>query len=245
MMPFSPKPLMNSSVRPHGLSEQHTIALGGLAFTPDLSGALYCAGEKLLLIADLHLEQGASLARRGLHVPPYDTVVTLAMLENVLADTKAQRLVLLGDSFHDAVAHEAVREQDAARLRQITSAVDTIWISGNHDPKAHDQLGGTCVDEMMFGSITLRHTPARLKPNELEIAGHLHPGATIVQRGSHIRTKCFVGDNCRIILPAFGSYTGALNVLSGAFNGLFNETQAQAWMISKTAIHCFPWKRLG
>ncbi len=227
------------------MSKQHTIALGGLAFTPDMSGALYCAEEKLLLIADLHLEQGASLARRGLHVPPYDTIVTLAMLEQVLANTKARRLVLLGDSFHDSVAHEAVRESDADRLRHITASVETIWISGNHDPKAHDQLGGTCVDEMTFGSITLRHIPQRLKPEELEIAGHLHPGATVVQRGSHIRTKCFVADNRRIILPAFGSYTGAVNVLSGAFAGLFEEAQTQAWMISKTAIHRFPWKRLG
>ncbi len=245
MMPFSPKPLTNSSKRPHGLSRQHTIALGGLAFTPDMSGALFCADEKLLLIADLHLEQGASLARRGLHVPPYDTLATLTMLEQVLANTGARRLVLLGDSFHDAVAHEAVRESDADRLRHITSSIETIWISGNHDPKSHDTLGGTCVDEMLFGSITLRHIPSRLREHELEIAGHLHPGATVVQRGHPIRTKCFIADQRRIILPAFGSYTGALNVLSDAFSGLFDEAKTQAWMISKTTIHCFPWKRLG
>ena len=227
------------------MSKQHTILLGGLNFTPDMSGALYCADEKLLLIADLHLEQGASLARRGLHVPPYDTLATLAMLEKVLANTGARRLVLLGDSFHDAVAHDVIRENDADRLRQITSSIETIWISGNHDPKSHDSLGGTCVDEMLFSSITLRHIPGRLKADEFEIAGHLHPGATVVQRGHHIRTKCFIADKRRIILPAFGSYTGALNVLSGAFTGLFEETQTQAWMIGKTAIHCFPWKRLG
>jgi uncharacterized protein len=245
MIPFSPKPRTISSERQPGLSKQHKIELGGLAFTPDMSGALYCADEKLLLIADLHLEQGASLARRGLHVPPYDTLATLAMLEQVLANTNAKRLVLLGDSFHDSVAHEAVRETDANRLRSITSSVETIWISGNHDPKAHDSLGGTCVDEMAFGAITLRHIPVRLKPDELEIAGHLHPGASIAQRGQNIRTKCFAADHRRIILPAFGSYTGALNVLSGAYAGLFDETRAQAWMIGKAAIHCFPWKRLG
>jgi uncharacterized protein len=245
MMPFSPKPLMPLSKRPHGLSKQHTITLGGLSFTPDMSGALYCAAENLLLIADLHLEQGASLARRGLHVPPFDTLVTLAMLEQVLANTKAQRLVLLGDSFHDAVAHETVRDSDATRLRNITNAVETIWISGNHDPHAHNVLGGTCVDEMQFGEITLRHIPARLKSDELEIAGHLHPGAAIAQRGQLIRTKCFAADHRRIILPAFGSYTGALNVLSGAYAGLFDVSSAQAWMIGKTAMHKFPWKRLG
>jgi uncharacterized protein len=231
-------------MRPHGLSKQHNIALGGLSFTPDMSGALYCADEKLLLIADLHLEQGASLARRGLHVPPYDTAVTLAMLEQVLANTGARRLILLGDSFHDSVAHDAVDESDAVRLRQITTQVETIWISGNHDPRAHDGLGGTCVDEMAFAGITLRHIPAHLSDGEMEIAGHLHPGAAIEQRGQHIRTKCFVGDDRRIILPAFGSYTGAVNVRSAAFRGLFNEEKTQSWMIGKTAMHRFPFSRL-
>jgi uncharacterized protein len=210
-----------------------------------MSGAAYCADDRLLLVADLHLEQGASLARRGLHVPPYDTMATLSMLEQVLTETQAQRLILLGDSFHDAVAHDAVLPQDADRLRRITSRIDTIWISGNHDPKAHQALGGTCVDELVLSGITLRHIPGRLADGELEIAGHLHPGASIEQRGSHIRTKCFVADAQRLILPAFGSYTGALNVRTQAFAGLFDTTRTHAWMIGKTAIHKFPWKRLG
>ncbi len=227
------------------MSKHHQIDLGSLRLTPHMSGAAYCVDEKLLLVADLHLEQGASLARRGLHVPPYDTMATLNMLEQVLQETGARRLVLLGDSFHDAVAHDAVLEQDAERLRRITTAIGTIWISGNHDPKAHDALGGTCVDELALGDVTLRHIPARLAEDEMEIAGHLHPGASIIQRGSHIRTKCFIADSRRLILPAFGSYTGALNVRTTAFAGLFDTTTAHAWMISKTAIHKFPWKRLG
>ncbi len=245
MMPFSPKPLTNSWERPHGLSRLHTITLGSLSFVPDLSGALYLEEEQLLLVADLHLEQGASLARRGLHVPPYDTTATLMMLEQVLVNTKAKRLVLLGDSFHDGTAHLDVTSHDQQRLRHITSTIDTIWISGNHDPHAHDSLGGTCVEELALGEITLRHIPALLKSGEMEIAGHLHPGAAIVQRGHHVRTKCFVADDRRIILPAFGSYTGALNIRNPAFKGLLNTEHTKSWMLGKTALHCFPYKRLG
>ena len=245
MMPFSPKLRTTSFERQPGLSKTHRIDLGSLSLTPHMSGAAYCVDEKLLLVADLHLEQGASLARRGLHVPPYDTMATLTMLEQVLQETGAMRLILLGDSFHDAVAHDAVLEQDAKRLRAITSRIDTIWISGNHDPRSHNSLGGICVDELALGDVTLRHIPARLADGEMEIAGHLHPGASIIQRGSHIRTKCFVADNRRLILPAFGSYTGAVNVRAKAFAGLFDTTRAHAWMISKTTIHRFPWARLG
>jgi uncharacterized protein len=245
MIPFSPKPLKTSFERPHGLSRQHIIALGELEFVPDMSGALFLPSENMLLVADLHLEQGASLARRGLHVPPYDTTITLTMLEHVIQNTKAKRLVLLGDSFHDDVAHHAVAPQDKARLRSITGHIDTIWISGNHDPVSHDKLGGICVDELAIGPLTLRHIPQRLRKGQMEIAGHLHPGASIIQRNMHIRAKCFVADDKRIILPAFGSYTGAVNVLTSAFKGLLNPATTHSWMISKTAIHRFPYKRLG
>jgi uncharacterized protein len=245
MIPFSPKPLKTSSERPQGLSRQHTITLGDLEFVPDMSGALFLPSEHMLLVADLHLEQGASLARRGLHVPPYDTAATLSMLEQVLLATQAKRLVLLGDSFHDDVAHNHVSPQDSERLRSITSQIETVWIAGNHDPVAHQNLGGTCLEELSIGALTLRHIPQRLRKGQMEIAGHLHPGASIVQRNMHIRAKCFVADDRRIILPAFGSYTGAVNVLTSAFKGLLNPATTHSWMISKSAIHRFPYARLG
>ena len=34
-------------------------------------------------------------------------------------------------------------------------------------------------------------------------------------RGHRIRCRCFIADRRRIIMPAFGSYTGALSVPSG------------------------------
>jgi hypothetical protein len=36
-----------------------------------------------------------------------------------------------------------------------------------------------------------------------------------------------------------------LNVKSSAFKGLLNTEKTKAWMISRTAIHAFPFKRLS
>lgn len=244
-MPFSPKQPKPLPMRPCGLSRQHTFRLGHLALTPDLSGALYAPEEGLLLVADLHLEQGASLARRGMHVPPYDTQATLAQLEHVLAQTGARRLVLLGDSFHDAVAHAHVDDHSRSRLTAITASVETIWIAGNHDPAPPEGMGGTAVDHLLLGDIVLRHKPDFLARNGFEISGHLHPGAAIVQRGTRVHAKCFACDGRRLIMPAFGTYTGALNVLTQAFAGLFEQDALQVWMIGRSAIHRFPHSRLG
>jgi uncharacterized protein len=249
MMPFSPKPLMNSWTRRPALSDclsyGHPIALGGITFLPDLTGALYAPAFKALLVADLHLEQGSSLARRGIPVPPYDTGVTLASLESLVASINPSRLILLGDSFHDAVAHAFLDDPYTERLRAITATRETIWITGNHDPAPPANLGGTSVDEHHLGDIVLRHIPARKLNDKYEIAGHLHPGATIVQRNVATRAKCFVGDGRRLILPAFGAYTGAVNVRSTIFSGLFDQDAASVWMLASSTIHRFPFTRCG
>lgn len=227
------------------MTRSHRILLGGIAFVPDATGALYAPDLHTLLVADLHLEQGTAMARRGVHVPPFDTPATLAQLASVIARTKPWRLMLLGDSFHDAVAHELIDAQSCNALRSITSAVETIWISGNHDPQPPVGLGGVCVQDHRLGDIALRHEPSRPLSDAFEIAGHLHPGAVITQRGIGTRAKCFIADTKRIILPAFGSYTGALNVRSKAFAHLFDEDATRVWMLGRRGIHAFPLSRVG
>ena len=237
-MPFSPKPRTSSSTRPRGLSRSHLISLGGLDFIPALSGALYAPAFRALLVADLHLEKGTSLARRGVHLPPYDTRESLSQLHTALAEARPERLIFLGDSFHDGEARERIDAADLADLRAITSSFETVWITGNHDPSPPADIGGRIVREMALGPVTLRHEPRALAPGECEIAGHLHPAAAVHARGHRIRCRCFIADGRRMIMPAFGSYTGALSVRSQAFDGLFETFDV--WMIGAKAIHRFP-----
>src|SRR5690606_41396023 len=67
-------------------------------------------------------------------------------------------------------------------------------------------LPGQCVDELAVGGLVFRHMPEGRA--EGEIAGHLHPGARIVQRGRSVRRACFACDGIRLVMPAFGSLTG-------------------------------------
>jgi metallophosphoesterase superfamily enzyme len=39
----------------------------------------------------------------------------------------------------------------------------------------------------------------------------------------HVRRRCFVSDGRRLILPAFGAFTGGLNLLDAAFAPLFEK----------------------
>jgi uncharacterized protein len=245
MMPFSPKPRMNLMPSLAALPKAHKIMLGDVELRPDLSGALHVPEFKALIIADLHLEQGSSLARRGIRVPPYDTAITLGLLESVVARLAPQRLLFLGDSFHDVESEARLAEDALARLQKISQAHECFWISGNHDPKPPEFLHGHTADRVMLGPLMLRHEPLGLRENEFEISGHLHPGCAITQRGRRISGKCFVADQRRLIMPAFGAYTGALSIFSDAFAGLFSREEAQVWMMGNRDLHRFPVSRLG
>ena len=243
-MPFSPKLLAPSSTRPWGLSKEQRISLNGLDLIPDLSGALYVPELKTMLIADLHLEKASNMARRGVHLPPYDTRASLAQLEAVMTQTRPEQLIFLGDSFHDDGARERIAEDDLAWLRVITARADTIWITGNHDPHPPTDIGGRIADEVALAGVTLRHEPKLLGSEEFEIAGHLHPGAAVSQRGKRIHCKCFIGNTSRLIMPAFGSFTGGLSISAAPFRDLFAERDFHVWMLGDRAIYKFPAKRV-
>jgi DNA ligase-associated metallophosphoesterase len=232
-------------MRPHGLSKSHVITLSGMDMIPDLSGAVMVPESRTLLIADLHLEQGTSLARRGAHVPPFDTESSLALLARVIEQNLPQRIIFLGDSFHDGEASTRLAESHRSKLKAMTDRIETFWISGNHDPNPPRDVGGFYADEIMLGSIILRHEPSPVEKGQCEIAGHLHPGCVLVQRGRPLRGKCFAYDGKRLIMPAFGAYTGALSVTSGAYYNLFEEAVAEVLMIGKAALHRFPFSRLS
>ncbi len=242
-MPFSPKPRPSLQPRPIVLLKA-SINLGGLELRPDLSGALHVPELSALMISDLHLEQGTSLARRGIRIPPFDTSITIGLLEGVINRFAPQRLIFLGDSFHDDDGETRIADTLMLRLQKIASSHECFWIYGNHDPSPPRNLLGHAADHILLGPLTLRHEPQRLRRNEFEIAGHLHPGCAVSQRGRRVSGKCFIADDRRLIMPAFGAYTGALSVFAEPYQHLFRREETRAWMIGQERLYHFPFDRL-
>ena len=75
----------------------HAVQVAGTALLADPDGALYWADEKLLLVADLHLEKGSAFARRGVLLPPYDTTSTLSRLARLVEHYAPRIVIALGD----------------------------------------------------------------------------------------------------------------------------------------------------
>ena len=234
---------MNELARKN-ISTGMDIEFRGNQFSLDATGCLFWREESLLVVSDLHLEKGSSFAaKKGLFIPPYDTQATLESLAMRIAHWQPKTVLSLGDSFHDDDAASRLPNSYKQHLSQLMLGRDWIWVSGNHDPSPPKDLGGTFCEEIHIGAINFCHEP---KPHfsQGEIAGHLHPSAKIRQRGKAVRRRCFVGDGERMIMPAFGSFTGGLNVLDEAYANLFNGRNFNSWMLSGDCVFEIQGKKL-
>lgn len=203
------------------MHETH-VDVNGEELLLDAAGALWWPGTGTLVFADLHFEKGSSYASSGQMLPPYDTRATLARIESVVARRAPRRVIALGDSFHDTRAATCLDDEERARLARLREGVEWIWIAGNHDPVPPDWLGGRVAEEIVIGNLIFRHEPKALNGRG-EIAGHLHPCATVTRRGRSLRRRCFVSDGARLLMPAFGAYAGGLDVRDRAVRSLFGE----------------------
>jgi len=140
----------------------------------------------------------------------------------VLARWRPERVISLGDGFHDDDAAGRLPVEERTRLQEIVAAHDWLWLYGNHDPLPPAGLGGRAGGAVRLGRLTFRHEPGSGEAGG-EVAGHLHPKASVVVRGHRLSRPCFVGDADRLILPAFGSYAGGLDVRAPAIASLFRS----------------------
>jgi DNA ligase-associated metallophosphoesterase len=229
-------------VGPHdaGRDPSPIVGVAGVTFVADLCGALFWEAKRLLVVSDLHLEKGSSFATRGVLLPPYDTIATLGRLGAVITRHEPKTVIALGDSFHDRDAHQRLSDANRDILTALQLRRDWIWISGNHDPALPQNLGGVVKNEIAIGSIVFRHEPTGAAG---EIAGHLHPKARVSTRGRAMERRCFASDGIRAVMPAFGAYTGGLNIRDSAFARIFPALGFVAHVLGDHRLHAIAASR--
>ena len=151
-------------------------------------------------------------------------------------------MIALGDNFHDGGGPARLSAQDRASLATLQRGRDWIWIAGNHDPDPAKNIGGSFAETISIGALIFRHEPSRNAP-EGEIAGHLHPVARVAQRGRAVSRRCFATDGKALVMPAFGAYTGGLNVRDRAFLAVFGARKFTVHMLGDTRLYAFAASR--
>lgn len=218
------------------------LELAGVAVRMRPSGALWLEARRWLVAGDLHLEKGSSYGVRGQLLPPYDTRATLEKLTAEVAATEPEAVILLGDTFHDRQAVERLDGEDRLRLEWLAHGRTLVWVTGNHDPQAPAGLPGVSRGSVEVDGLVLRHEP-EAGPRSGEISGHLHPCARVLGRSGAVRTRAFLTDGSRMILPAFGAYAGGLNCRDAAFDRLWSGP-VLAGALGRDRVHAVGWGSL-
>ncbi|HWX49473.1 MAG TPA: ligase-associated DNA damage response endonuclease PdeM [Roseomonas sp.] len=211
------------------------LHLAGERLALDPAGVLFWPARKLLAVSDLHLEKGSHFAARGRFIPPYDTRETLARLAPLLRRYAPRHIVFLGDSFHDPDGAARLPAAERATLLQILAGREITWVLGNHDPLPPEALPGVAVAELRLGPLVFRHQGIPGQGAGFELSGHFHPKASMPTRCGAVTRACFMTDARRVLLPAFGAFTGGLAITEAPIAALFPRG-GRAFLLGKERL---------
>lgn len=178
--------------------------------------AAYYPAKATLLIADAHFGKAAAYRSLGQPVPHGTTQTNLQRLNALLADYPCQHLIFLGDFLHAPESHAAETLAALHRWREQHSTMPITLIRGNHDKRAGDPPSSLRInvvpEPLMLGPFALQHEPDP-HPTQVVLAGHVHPSYRLFGRGrQRLRLPCFYVLPHMAILPAFGEFTGGMNI---------------------------------
>lgn len=178
--------------------------------------ALYWPREKMLVIADIHFGKAASFRALGVPVPGGTTRENLDGLDALLALYPARQVLFLGDFLHAKAAHAEATQAALHAWRLARPGLRLVVVRGNHDAHAGDppaRLGIEMANEpSLLAPFAFCHHPDLLAAGYL-MAGHVHPVYRLRAGWETLRLPCFLAGEGRIVLPAFGAFTGGHPIL--------------------------------
>lgn len=208
-------------------------AADGIVLLP--GRAAWLPATATLLAADLHLGKAATFRRAGIPVPEGTAASDLDRLERLLAARQARRLVVLGDLFHGLGGMTAAVEDQFRAWRRAVADVEVVLVVGNHDARLRPRLAAlgldAVVERLVEPPLVLVHDPGAEPVPEggCVVGGHLHPRVTLrAPSGDRLSGRCFLAAGGRLVLPAFGSFTGG--------GPLALPTDARVWMAGDDAV---------
>ena len=186
--------------------------LVGEKLTALCTGSLFWEEMGILCVSDLHLGKTHRLNRIGAGaLPPYENIDTLKRLQEDIHNTNPSCVICLGDSFDDPLAEKSLSTNEIDSLKILQKGRDWIWISGNHDPYISCKYGNY-LNSFSKSAITFRHIA--LRGENGEISGHYHPKISVKLSNATVVRACFIADQNKVIMPAYGTYTGGMSVRS-------------------------------
>lgn len=212
------------------------IDVGGIEI--ELLGARAARRGDTLMVADLHLGKGETLRAAGAPMCGGDVAEQLNRLDQLVAETGVQRVLVLGDLLHAAGGVTGHLVDSVASWRR-SHRWSMCVVRGNHDRVIDDvaEAWGLCVLEPGTNEdgLELVHDPADASGARAWVAGHVHPAVRIGGPANALKLPCFcVVGGLGLILPAFSVFTGGKCVRASETDRLYGATGKRVLEIGRT-----------
>ena len=198
-------------------------------------GVLFWLEKKIAIVSDLHLEKGSSFASSGQFVPPFDSEETLNKLINFLKIHEVKIIILLGDTFHDRGALNRMSSKVKSIFDSLVENYEIIFVLGNHENKMKSAFI-KFYERYIVDDIPFLHEAVLEK--KYQISGHFHPVASLKINSKQITEKCLIHSENHIIMPAFGEFTGGLNINNPVFKPFLNRNY-YIYFLTKKSVYKF------
>lgn len=167
--------------------------------------------SQTLIVSDLHLGKAGHFRKSGIPAPEGINQKNIDRLNALMMSYTPERVLILGDLFHS----DANREWfEFERFTNRWSTTELLLIRGNHDSlhaSFYDAAGITSVDALEESGFLFLHdaNDAKASDEAIIFSGHVHPGVRLRGKGRQsLRFPCFLISDRKIVLPAFGEFTG-------------------------------------
>ena len=198
-------------------------------------GILFWLEKKIAIVSDLHLEKGSSFASLGQFIPPFDSEETLKKLINFFKTHEVQTIILLGDTFHDGGALNRMSSKVKSIFDSLVENYEIIFVLGNHENKMKSAFI-KFYERYIVDDIYFLHEAVLEK--KYQISGHFHPVASLKINSKQITEKCLIHSENHIIMPAFGEFTGGLNINNPVFKPFLNRNY-YIYFLTKKSVYKF------
>ena len=102
--------------------EHHTVQLSNHALALRGDKTAFDPVNNILFVADLHLGKAETFQSRGHAVPLGDDITTLTRLAHAATETKAERVVVLGDLFQSYYGKTSARTPNYYKKRFLQTS---------------------------------------------------------------------------------------------------------------------------
>jgi DNA ligase-associated metallophosphoesterase len=178
--------------------------------------AIYWDERETLIITDLHIGKAGHFRKSGIAAPSSINAKNLDRLGKLILKYQPSKLLILGDLFHSKANREWLEFEE---WLENFGGLDIHLVSGNHDQLHHsfyESANITVFETLEIDEFLFVHDPDDMNntnSNHIVVAGHIHPGISIKGKGRQsLRFPCFLFSDERILLPAFGEFTGLFTI---------------------------------